>query len=659
MYLGFYGLDREPFHITPDPQFLFLSPSHKEAFASMVYGVESRKGFVEVTGEVGTGKTTILRAYLEQLDAAKVRSLYLFNPDLSFDELLQYLLHEMGIEDPKGPASVMLQALHMALIEEYRLNRNVVLIIDEAQNMPLDTLEKLRMLSNLETTRDKLIQIVLVGQPELEKKLNMHELRQLKQRIAVRVAIRPLSDTESHAYIQHRLTQAGCKFGDVFAAAALKAIVKRAQGIPRTINILCDNALIAGFGAQQMPVTLPVVKEVVADLNVRAERPYLKWGVAALAAALIVTLAGVLFTRQPGGSERSLLPQSLAAASEAVTPSVAAEPSRAPEPLSGHKDIILEKMLKVARAHGGSVAKGPQESVAPLVALGEEADRAVGVRQSDSVPDGMTEAGRPPAVSAESPEPVGAVAVRPELEAAIAAAAGVQAEPTPVATGAGQAVPSQAEETPTPLAFVEAEAAVQSADIEVQGSEGAEAVGQGAAAEAVEAAVVAADSAVQGGEVEEAPVEGAESEVEGGEAEESGAMVLAQAAAVEVDASEAPAAPAETASLAPVAVPARRVSTAVPFGGGISVAASGAKGWSPQETSRLVHKGDCLSWLISDVYGFCNSEMIEMVTRRNPKIENPHRILTGDTLVFPELDGTNGTAEVAAISPSDSATPDR
>lgn len=290
MYLSFYGLRQEPFNITPDPDFLFLSPSHKEAFAAVMYGVEQRKGFVTLTGEVGTGKTTVLRAYLRRIQDSDIEPVYLFNPDLNFQELQLFLLHELGEDVRKIPSFATLRCLHMALIQAFRKDKNVVFIIDEAQNMPIETLEKLRMLSNLETTKEKLLQIVLVGQPELEKKLALHTLRQLRQRIAVHSTLRPLSAEESLAYIKHRLAQAGGN-DDIFDPRALKTIVRLAKGIPRTLNVLCDNALINGLGYQQRPVTAKVVREAATEvLGVRV-RPRVRWSFRIAAMAIVGILA--------------------------------------------------------------------------------------------------------------------------------------------------------------------------------------------------------------------------------------------------------------------------------------------------------------------------------------------------------------------------------
>ncbi len=289
MYLDFYRLNREPFHITPDPDFLFPSPSHNEALASIVYGVEKRKGFVALTGEVGTGKTTILRAYLRREEGTDIRPIYLFHPDLSFRDLVMKLSRELGLDTGDASTSELLESLQGQLINEYRENRTPVLIIDEAQNMPIETLEQLRMLTNLETSKDKLLQVVLVGQPELEEILNQHSLRQLKQRISVRSTIQPLTPAEAAAYVRSRIERAGGEPKHLFSDSAIREIVRLARGIPRTINTLCDNALIAGYGMQQRPVPPKTVREAGRDLQMdvgpnTSFRP--AWAVAAVAAIL-------------------------------------------------------------------------------------------------------------------------------------------------------------------------------------------------------------------------------------------------------------------------------------------------------------------------------------------------------------------------------------
>jgi general secretion pathway protein A len=267
MYLNFYGLSKQPFHITPDPEFLYLSPSHKEALGAIIYGIEQKKGFVTVTGAVGVGKTTILRSYLDTAEKGHLKIIYIFNSRLTFHALLKTIYRELGLPFESDDIVEMVNRLYEVLIDEYKAGNTVVLVIDEAQNMPVDTLENVRMISNLETSQDKLIQIVLVGQPEFEEEIGLDRLRQLRQRIAIRSTILPLTKAESLEYIRFRLLKAGSSPDSVFDSRSLRAIAKKAKGIPRVINILCDNALITAFGYQRKPVSRKIVKEVIRDLE--------------------------------------------------------------------------------------------------------------------------------------------------------------------------------------------------------------------------------------------------------------------------------------------------------------------------------------------------------------------------------------------------------
>jgi len=385
MYLGFYGLGKAPFHVTPDPEFLFLSPSHKEAYASIVYGVSSRKGFLTLTGEVGTGKTTILRAYLRQMKDSDVRAIYLFNPDITFEELLRLVLHEMGMEGADRPTAWMLQWLHWALVQEYRENHNVVLVIDEAQNMPVETLEKLRMLSNVETAKDKLLQIILVGQPELDVKLGHHELRQLQQRIAIRATLRELTYGESIEYIRHRISQADGYYDRVFTPAAARMLARYARGNPRVLNILCDNALVAGFGYQRRPVTAKIVREVIGDYGGVWRSPYLRW-VSAIAAGCLV-VGGLMFApwdrvssafTHDAGRGTTLSEPALTGNAQGKTATVAPAEQKAPAPVVKHSDVSLDVMLKsiperysrvIPPEIGGKTEPIPAAPVPPVAAV--------------------------------------------------------------------------------------------------------------------------------------------------------------------------------------------------------------------------------------------------------------------------------------------------
>lgn len=288
MYANYYHLRKAPFHITPDPEFLFLSPSHKEALGSIIYGVGHKKGFVLITGEVGVGKTTILRSYLEDVDRSNLKIIYIFNCNVSFQGLLKTIHQELGIIVPTDDVYEMVNQLHQALIEEYKKGMTVVLIIDEAQNMPVETLENIRMLSNLETSTDKLIQIVFSGQPEFEQILERKELRQLKQRIAVKATILPLTPEESRAYILHRLTKASAENSTLFTDGALRKIIKEAHGIPRLINIFCENAFITALGYRKGRITSSIAKEVISDFSGKKRGLVLKTFLSSLALVLAV-----------------------------------------------------------------------------------------------------------------------------------------------------------------------------------------------------------------------------------------------------------------------------------------------------------------------------------------------------------------------------------
>jgi general secretion pathway protein A len=289
MYLNFFHLRQEPFQITPDPAFLYLSPSHKEALASIIYGIQNRKGFIAITGEVGVGKTTIVRSYLASSHRRKVKPIYFFNANITFENFVKTVCRELGVQTASNDVHGMIDQLHQALIDEYEQRHNLVLIVDEAQNMPVETLEQLRMLSNLETSKEKLIQIVLVGQPELNEKLNRSELRQLKQRIAIRATINPLTKRESLSYIKRRLSEVAIEDCEIFTAGALKRIIRHARGIPRLLNILCDNALIAGYGYQKKPVTSRIAREVIDDFEGRPRAKHWWWRLAPIASLVVLT----------------------------------------------------------------------------------------------------------------------------------------------------------------------------------------------------------------------------------------------------------------------------------------------------------------------------------------------------------------------------------
>ena len=272
MDLAFYGLVGKPFETTPDPKFLYLAPGHREALAQLTYGLQQRKGFILLTGEVGTGKTTLVHSLLKRLDA-KTAVAFVFNTTLPFDQILEYILEEFGIPRPGDSPARRLFALNTFLTERCRAGLTTVLIVDEAQNLAPETLEQIRLLSNFETPTEKLLQIVLVGQPEIRAKLELPELRQLKQRIALRCQIPPLTATETRDYIRTRLRIAGATDLGLFTERALGRIADYTRGVPRLVNIVCDHCLLIGYADQQRRIDRDVVEEAIDYLEDGSRRP--------------------------------------------------------------------------------------------------------------------------------------------------------------------------------------------------------------------------------------------------------------------------------------------------------------------------------------------------------------------------------------------------
>jgi general secretion pathway protein A len=266
MYCEFYGFRESPFTITPNPRFLFMSEQHREAFAHLLYAVESRAGFVELTGEVGTGKTTLLRTFLNRLDAEGHRTALIFNPCLSSLELLQSINREFSLAWESGSRMELLQQLNNFLLEQKSTGRSVVLVMDEAQNLSPEVLEQIRLISNLETETDKLIQIVLSGQPELLTVLGREELRQLNQRITVRYHLCPMDFESMRRYIDHRMELAGRFRAAEFSSAALKRIYRYSGGVPRLVNIVCDRALLIGFTEEDKVISGAMAVQAITEI---------------------------------------------------------------------------------------------------------------------------------------------------------------------------------------------------------------------------------------------------------------------------------------------------------------------------------------------------------------------------------------------------------
>lgn len=267
MYDQFYGFREAPFHITPDPRFLYFSHRHREAFNHLLFGISERKGFIQLTGEVGAGKTTVCRAWLAEL-GPRYRTALVLNPCLTPTQLLRSILTELGLPPGRDRVSC-LERLNAFLLAEVKEGRDVVLVIDEAQDLDGELLEQVRLLSNLETDSRKLLQIVLIGQPELKEKLEQRSLRQLRQRITVRYHLAPLTRPETERYVHHRLRVAGANSRPTFSRWALWQVHRYSRGVPRLINAVCDKALLCGYVAGTDRLRLTHVRRAVRELEGR------------------------------------------------------------------------------------------------------------------------------------------------------------------------------------------------------------------------------------------------------------------------------------------------------------------------------------------------------------------------------------------------------
>lgn len=267
MYNAFFGISENPFSLSPDPTFLYRSPQHEEALANLIYGVQSRKGFIVLTGEVGTGKTTMLECMREYLESQYIEYASLFNSRINPQQFFEMIAYDLDLRCDRSSKTDVLFALNSLLIQQANEGRTSVLIVDEAHNLDWDVLEEIRLLGNLENRRGKLLQIVLAGQPELDRKLDAPNLRQLKQRIVLRYNLKPFSEAETLEYIDTRMSRAGMENQKVFAPEVLSEIHRRSQGIPRLINGICDNCMLTAFAAEQHYVSMETLEEVSNDMR--------------------------------------------------------------------------------------------------------------------------------------------------------------------------------------------------------------------------------------------------------------------------------------------------------------------------------------------------------------------------------------------------------
>ena len=344
MYEEYYGLTEKPFSLTPDPKFLFKSESHANAFELLQYAVRRREGFVVVTGDIGTGKTTLCRALLEQIDRNTFTALVL-NPFLSEEDLLKLILQDFGIisrDDVKRgrlahvSKQELIETIYDFLLSLLPLRASALLIIDEAQNLPMPVLEQIRILSNLETDKDKLLQIVLVGQLNLQPLLKAPQMRQLDQRVSIRYQLRPLSRDEVAAYVSHRLTVAGASASVMFQPKALDMVHQRTKGIPRLVNLVCDRSLLAAYSGRTNRVSPDIVYQAAESLELFDESPS-RFGWFRRRASVYVAAAGASVSLAVAGSMVALrAPADAEGANSAVAGPEVATPIGAPAPVAPH-----------------------------------------------------------------------------------------------------------------------------------------------------------------------------------------------------------------------------------------------------------------------------------------------------------------------------------
>ena len=304
MYNQYFGLSDSPFSIAPNPIFLYMSERHREALAHLLYGVQSQGGFILLTGEVGTGKTTVCRCLLEQLPE-DVDVAFIINPKLSVDELLETICDEFHLVYEKNASrKLLVDAINDFLLESHRQNRRTVLIIDEAQNLAVDVLEQLRLLTNLETNERKLLQIILLGQPELQQLLAKQELRQLSQRVTARFHLQALSRAEVAEYVYHRLEVAGCK-SELFPQAVINRIYRISEGIPRVINLICDRALLGAYSENKSQVSLSILTKSAEEVLGKPEQPPAKPSPinTILAVGFVALIASMWFVDRTGNTQ--------------------------------------------------------------------------------------------------------------------------------------------------------------------------------------------------------------------------------------------------------------------------------------------------------------------------------------------------------------------
>ena len=410
MYEAFYGLREKPFNLTPDPKFLYLSEKHKEAFAHLLYGIKNRSGFVMLTGEIGTGKTTICRNLLSQLDS-DTELAFIFNPFLSPIELLRKINSEFGIDTRADNLLGLTEELNIHLLNAGARGKNCVLVIDEAQNLDVKVLEQIRLLSNLETESSKLLQIILIGQPELGEKLALHELRQLNQRITARYHLRPLNAMETLQYVAYRIHVAGGRKSVAFSKGAIRKVYRLSGGTPRMINAICDRALLIGYTLEEHLITAAIVRRAAREIkgervSVRRPREGRWWSrwlpspAMMLAAILLIVIVQIfakpidsmarelgLFNRLLTGNDPAPAP---AATAPAVSEAAVAEKTPVAAPAAPVTEIpsapesvlakrVMDRLATVSAARGGTPQEQSAKALEEMASFSPESLRDAGM----------------------------------------------------------------------------------------------------------------------------------------------------------------------------------------------------------------------------------------------------------------------------------------
>ncbi len=689
MYAHFYHLSENPFNLTPDPKFHYINESTREALASMMYGIKSRKGFLTLIGEAGTGKTTMLRRIVDEIEG-ETRIVFVFNPGVSFDELLEFICMELGIRAEAKGRLKLLERLNAYLLEQLTEGRNVVVIIDEAQTLEDAVLEELRLLSNLETSKEKILQIVLSGQPELEEKLRRPHLRQLRQRIGVRATLRAMRPDETRAYVETRLRSAGSEKAELFTGPALLRCWQASQGIPRVINVICDNAMMIAFAEGKDRISASLMNAAIRDLDgesqtqamMRRLRDVLggrRLGAGAAAAGVLIVafalgrgwlgpgpLVGATVQRVAQESGQGVDPVA-AAGGVATRPAGGTEPARLPPDAvansrrGARRGERGERMARTSEPAAASQAvAAPAPAPAPAVAPGP-AVREAPVRTID-----QPQVAASAAVAPVLPEPVEVApalpAPVPPLPAEVAAAPATRETlPAPVApvvprfedldpltdpdAVAGATDPSVALPDVMTGSVRRAEEQARSAAARLYGETAQDpvaapprAVGVAAAA----AAAVASRPTATAGTADAGLRSVAEAE-----AMAAAALLPPPASDVAAPAAASAGIPRTTQALAPAAPTQGRTPASPGLAQGLESVASlsgGGASKTPRASGRPpigrqihVGRGDTVWAIAMQYYGTVDSSVLTQIFRYNAGISDAHRLDLGSEVFLPFL----------------------